>query len=190
MQSFCWTRGTAGLNADALPQLLPSPVSTPRSSNRTGGFPASGSRRKHHAFWRATPSGAPGHAWELLGSRQSPVPCPFGRSLSTEAPSLRRHYPASPVLRAPPPPRPARPVPRGRPVDPPGHRSGLPVLLLMSVQTCRRQYPGRAEEVMWSLVDVSGGSLPRFCGGSAPALAVSRPAQRSLTLRPACSPIA
>src|SRR5580658_6579041 len=30
--------------------------------------------------------------------------------------------------------------------------------------------------------------LPRIGGGSAPALSVSRPAQRSLTLRPACSP--
>ena len=43
--------------------------------------------------------------------------------------SLHRHYPASPVLRAPPPPRPARPVPHGCPVglhaQPP---TGLPVL--------------------------------------------------------------
>jgi len=30
--------------------------------------------------------------------------------------------------------------------------------------------------------------LPQLHGGSAPALHVSRPAQRSLTLRPACSP--
>ena len=32
------------------------------------------------------------------------------------APSLRRHYPASSVIQASPPPRPARPVPRGIPV--------------------------------------------------------------------------
>ena len=32
------------------------------------------------------------------------------------------------------------------------------------------------------------GGLPRISGGSAPALSFSRPAQRSLTLRPACSP--
>ncbi len=31
------------------------------------------------------------------------------------------------------------------------------------------------------------GSLPLFSGGSAPALTLSRPARRSLTLRPACS---
>src|SRR5512135_338373 len=33
----------------------------------------------------------------------------------------------------------------------------------------------------------SDGGLPRFCGGSAPTLRVSRPARRSLALRPACS---
>src|SRR6185437_16630244 len=50
---------------------------------------------------------------ELLG-------CPISRSLTTslrlsrtEAPSLPRHYPASSVLRASPPPQCARPVPHG-----------------------------------------------------------------------------
>ena len=38
------------------------------------------------------------------------------RSSRTEAPSLHRHYPASPVLQASPSPQDARPVPRGRPV--------------------------------------------------------------------------
>ena len=33
----------------------------------------------------------------------------------------------------------------------------------------------------------TGASLPRFCGGSASALHVSRPARRSLVLRPAWS---
>ena len=50
VRSFCWTTGMAGLNTDAMPQLLPTPVSTPCSSNRTGGFPASGSRTRNHAF--------------------------------------------------------------------------------------------------------------------------------------------
>src|SRR5215475_12030468 len=43
----------------------------------------------------------------------------------------------------------------------------------------------------WKLVrsyDSINFSLPRNRGGSAPALVVSRPAQRSLTLRPACLP--
>src|ERR1700733_10150289 len=40
------------------------------------------------------------------------------RSPSTEAPSLHRHYPASSVLQASPPPQTARPVSRELPVDP------------------------------------------------------------------------
>jgi hypothetical protein len=44
------------------------------------------------------------------------VPGLTGNSVETEAPSLHRRYPASPVLRAPPSPCTARPVPRGRPV--------------------------------------------------------------------------
>ncbi len=43
MRPCRWRTGRAGLNAVALPHFLPSPVSTARSSNRTGGFPASGS---------------------------------------------------------------------------------------------------------------------------------------------------
>jgi len=37
------------------------------------------------------------------------------------------------------------------------------------------------------VVSSSEGRLPRCYGGSAPAFSVSRPAQRSLTLRPPCS---
>jgi len=40
---------------------------------------------------------------------------------------------------------------------------------------------------MVSLVSSSDVSLPRYVGRSAPASELSRPAQRSLTLRPACS---
>ena len=58
------------------------------------------------------------------------------------------------------------------------------------MQTCRRHYPGgtagcRCRSPADSVP--SDGGLPRYCGGSAPALRFSRPAQRSLTLRPACS---
>ncbi len=42
----------------------PCPVSTSRSSNRTGGFPASGSRRRHHGFW---PCSAVCSFWTLAG---------------------------------------------------------------------------------------------------------------------------
>jgi hypothetical protein len=47
--------------------------------------------------------------------------------------------------------------------------------------------PGGLMEPIRSYYSISFG-LPQLHGGSAPALIVSRPAQRSLTLRPACSP--
>ena len=47
--------------------------------------------------------------------------------------------------------------------------------------------PAGLMELVRSYDSISFG-LPRNRGGSAPALTVSRPAQRSLTLRPACSP--
>ena len=57
--------------------------------------------------------------------------------------SLRRHYPASSVIQAPPPPRPARPVPHGIPVGSCTPPTGLPVLRPSPLlHACRRQYPG------------------------------------------------
>ena len=69
----------------------------------------------------------------------------------------------------------------------PRHRTGLPVLRPLPssmraaaitpadpVGACVARFP-------------TGASLPRFCGGSASALHVSRPARRSLVLRPAWS---
>jgi len=51
---------------------------------------------------------------------------------------------------------------------------------------CRRHYPGGTGRCARRSLP-AGGSLPRDVGGSASALQVSRPAQRSLALRPACS---
>ena len=63
----------------------------------------------------------------------------------TEVPSLRQRYPVSADLSAT---QSARPLPRGRPVDPvipkPDHALGLPVLRALSLCTCCRQYPGAA----------------------------------------------
>ena len=53
--------------------------------------------------------------------------------------------------------------------------------------TCRRHYPGGNQPVVPSLSSRPVGGLPLSCGGSAPAFDVSRPAQRSLTFRPAWS---
>src|SRR5262249_30484426 len=57
----------------------------------------------------------------------------FLRPSLTEAPSLHRHYSASSVLRASPPPHTARPISHELPVDHDcDHRLGLPVLRLVS----------------------------------------------------------
>ena len=68
------------------------------------------------------------------------------RLLSTEAPSLPRHYPASSVLRAPPPPRAARPDSHESPVDPTcDHSWGFPCCAWSPLSARRRQYPGRTD---------------------------------------------
>ena len=68
---------------------------------------------------------------------------------------------------------------------------GFPCCVGSPLQTCRRHYPGgTAGSGRFSGCNPhlpSGCGLPRFCGGSAPTSRVSRPARRSLTLRPACS---
>jgi hypothetical protein len=73
----------------------------------------------------------------------------------------------------------------------PATARGFPCCVGSPVQACRRHYPGGTT----GLCRFAGcdppfphdGGLPRFCGGSAPTSRVSRPARRSLTLRPACS---
>src|SRR5512135_30859 len=132
---------------------------------------------------------------EVVGS--SPISwlsCPFGRRSGTQAPSLRRNYPVSLVLRACPSPQAARPVPHGLPVGGHArHRLGLHVLCWVSV--CRHavantpegplgrcRFPGVASP------RPSDGGLPRYVGGSAPSSCLSGLAQRALALRPACSP--
>ena len=56
-------------------------------------------------------SGVSGPFTGVSGFRHSRDPSPFGHRSSPEAPSLHRHYPASPVLRASPPPcRPSLPL--------------------------------------------------------------------------------
>ena len=68
----------------------------------------------------------------------------FLRPSLTEAPSLHRRYPTSSVLQASPPPRTARPVPRGLSVDPyRDHRWGFPCCVWSPMRTCHRHYPGR-----------------------------------------------
>ena len=113
----------------------------------------------------------------------------FLRPPSTEAPSLRRSYPASSVLRASPPSQSARPFSRELPVDPfCDHRWDFPCCQWSPFACMPSPIP---RQVGWNFVRSYNSirfGLPRNRGGSAPALVFSRPAQRLLTLRPACSP--
>ncbi len=133
----------------------PCSVSTSRSSNRTCGFPASGSPTD--VAFRHTLPALPGQLHlkpklalesphllleEVIGLRHSPDRCPLHKHIRSQAPSLHRHYPASRVLRACPPPHTARPVPHGRPVGVYTPPLGLPVLRRISLYTCLRHYPG------------------------------------------------
>jgi hypothetical protein len=91
-----------------------------RSSNRTGGFPASGSRKRRtpNTARHVTPSATSEHNPGVSRLVVNPhvLRC-FLRSSLTEAPFLHRSYPASSVLRASPPPHTARPVSHEVPVD-------------------------------------------------------------------------
>ena len=131
-----------------------SSVSCSRSSNRTGGFPASGSRKRHTRF-RVTPSATSQHNLGVARLIVNPhvLRC-FLRPSLTGAPSLHRSYPASSVLRASPPPHTAWPVSRELPVDRyHDHRWGFPCCVWSPMPTCHRHYPGRSDGAC-SLVDL------------------------------------
>ena len=133
-------------------------------------------------------SGVSGPFAGVSGFRHSRDPSPFGHRSSPEAPSLHRHYPASPVLRAPPPScRPRLPLAGSRfGACLTTHRTSR-VATFFPFHACQRHYPGGSKGVPASLASPSVFGLPHFSGGSAPALPVSRPARRSLAFRPACS---
>ena len=157
------------------------PVSCSRSSNRTGRFPASGSR-KRHTMVRVTPSATSEHNSGWLDS--SSIPMSFVASCvrlqlrplpSTGVTRLHRYY--EPLRH---PTRPDLSLASCRLIlinyD---HRWGFPCCYWSTLHACRRHYPGRSDETR-SLVLSHQRRPSRLHGGLAPALIVSRPAQRSL----------
>ena len=88
------------------------------------------------------------------------------RFLSTEAPSLRRNYPASSVLRASPPSQTARPASRELPVDPHrDHRWDFPCCAWSPLPACRRQYPGRSDGILFARTIPLASAFPRTGAG-------------------------
>ena len=110
------------------------------------------------------------------------------RCSRTKAPSLHRRYPASPVLRASPPPCTARPDPRGLSVSA-CHATGRAsrVASIPLFHTCCRHYPGGTRSVLSSLASRPLPAFPVLRAGRLPHHFVSRPARRSLALQPAWS---
>jgi hypothetical protein len=132
-------------------------------------------------LWHVTPSTTSEHNRGVSRRIVNPhVLCCFLRWSLTEAPSLHRHYSASSVLRASPSPHTAQPDSHELLVDPNcNHRWGFPCCYWSTLHVCRRYYPGRSVGTD-SLVLSHQRRPSRLHGGLAPALIVSRPAQRSL----------
>ncbi len=126
------------------------------------------------------------HNAGVLGTATPGVLRAFPHLSSPEVPSLRRRYPASPVVRTSPPPCPARPAPYGVPAGACTPLPGLPVLLRLPspihADTTTPAGPARCL-CRFSSRPVVG--LPLISGGSAPASPFSRPARCSRMFRPA-----
>ena len=160
-------------------------VSSLRSSNRTGRFPASGSRTRLHALLsHATPSAVSEHSSEFIG-------CPISRSFTTYCVCLElRSLPSTGITRLPRyyeplrhPKAPSRSLAGFRLVVA-DHALGLPVFRALSLCTCCRHYPGAATGRTASLIHPAVSAFPERVVGSACALSFSRLARRSLALRP------
>ena len=120
----------------------------------------------------------------LQAHRQSPSPRHLRKRTRSQGPFLRRHYPASTLIRPCPTPAMAAAC---RDVEAATlARDGSPPITRTTFPTCRAHYPGGSSGCACRLLPRSC-SLPQMAGGSASALSLSRPAQASLTLRPAGS---
>src|ERR1700682_3894861 len=114
--------------------------------------------------------------------RQSPSPRHLRKRTRSQGPLLRRHYPASTLLR--PCPTPAMTVACRDVEAAPLACDGSPPITRTTFPTCRAHYPGGSSGCACRLLPRSRG-LPQMAGGSASALSLSRPAQALLTLGPA-----
>src|SRR5882724_3053444 len=116
-----------------------------------------------------------------MAHRQSPRPRHLRKHTRSQGPLLRRHYPASTLLR--PCQTPAMTV-ACRDVEAATlARDGSPPITRTTFPTCHAHYPGGSSGCACRLLPRSC-SLPQMAGGSASELSLSRPARASLTLPP------
>src|SRR5512142_337629 len=125
----------------------------------------------------------------------SPLPPVSVKDLqNSRAPSLHGHYPASSLLRAPPPPSRLRPTSRGRRLyGLPSSaafavgRGGLLQLLDVPLSPCRRSHPAGASRRVSRAAAFRAAFALRL-RARPPGLSLSGPPLRSLSLRPGDSP--
>src|ERR1700688_611864 len=113
--------------------------------------------------------------------RQSPSPRHLRKRTRSQGPLLRRHYPASTLLRPCPTPAMAAAC-RDVEAATLACDGSLPITRT-TFPTCRAQYPGGSSGCACRLLPRSC-SLPQMAGGSASALSLSRPALASRMLPP------
>src|SRR5439155_17131256 len=112
---------------------------------------------------------------------QSPSPHHLRKRTRSQGPLLRRHYPASTLVR--PCPTPALAVASCDVEAATLAQDRSPPITRTTFPTCRAHYPGGSSGCACRLLPRSRG-FPQMAGGSASALSLSRPAQASLMLRP------
>ena len=115
------------------------------------------------------------------------VPHRVLRLSRTEVPSLRQRYPASAVLRTSPPPKGARPVPRGPPVGRPRPHLGASRVACAFLVYMLLPLPRCSAWTYSSLIHPDISAFPERVVGSACTSSFSRLARHSLALRPAHS---
>ena len=174
---------------------MPCSVSTSRSSNRTGGFPASGSPTGftdgHTSILALRPSveSLPGRSgsFVLLGQSQSQSLCPFHQRAQSEAPLLHQHYPASSLVRASPPPtRPGLTL-AGCPLRLPPLSSSASRASCAFLPGMPSSLPRRNGKVRVSLTSLATLAFPTYPLGRLPHQSFRGLIERSLVLRHASS---
>ena len=163
-----------------MPSTARPPAISCRTMNRTA-------NQVHPSLSHVTSPGVSEPSLKLLVSRQSSCPFLLHTSLSKQGLFAPPALPGILATTGPSATPAARPHPRGLPVGLRSPPQGLPVLL---------SYPSYMRAAATTPVEPQGAcvalfprniSLPRISGGSASTSPVSRPARRSLALRPACS---